>query len=685
MDEEKTTQVKKSFSENDLSTSDRAAYKLMKSRVKAMQEARKRFHYGVNLETLWSEADRDYVPHRLKTKGKRIIATDEDKGWRGALVTIGDTDWQSDLANANPFVKIQTALSILVDQNPGGVFTAGSKKFEATTELQRQLYKRSWEIAKSKQQLKLFVHNLAKYGWACARTYPFKLVRKVKIPIEYDTDGKPTKYDEKEVITYNDIFRENLNPHNTWLDDMAKPNNDFTLRDWCFRKVYSLGQLKEMFPEKKYPRMKFVQPGGTTTETIDSKSTIEKTVEGSDLTEMYLYENQEHDSYIVELASVPIIIEPLPISDISGAKKLSLWQTYWNIRHAESPYGIGIYEAIRYDNAFLDKVRNMTVDQLVFSIYKMFFYTGTQALTDTGEIKIVPGLGKQVLNPKDINWLEVPGPGKDAYAGLEMFKKDVDTDSGIGDPLLGDITGKTAFELAQAKEAALKRLKTPLDNILDALVTEAYITVCVGQLIYSVPEIYRIADPVKIDDYLKEIKSDTNLFERRINSETGEDDFYAKVYPEFPMNLEEDEKGNLIETEETRFFRIKPFGLLWAGIINIKAESILSPSKQIDKALDLEMYNMLIPLVAQPPELYLKIAKNLCKLYDKDPRDILPDLWLQPVQEQPLFVPQQQAGSSQQTPIQSPQAPQFVSRTQAPENPKGMAGRIMSKLTGAFR
>ena len=100
----------------------------------------------------------------------------------------------------------------------------------------------------------------------------------------------------------------------------------------------------------------------------------------------------------------------------------------------------------------------MTIDQLTLSIYKMFFYQGTQSITETGDIKITPGAGKQVLDPKNINWLEIPGPGSEAWKGLEIFKKDMDEASGITDPLLGIITGKTAFEIAQAKESALKAL-----------------------------------------------------------------------------------------------------------------------------------------------------------------------------------------------------------------------------------
>ena len=694
----------------DLSKKQLESFNFVKSRVDDLKLARS--EQENKIENIWSDADRDYVPHKLKGKAKKTLVTDEEKGWRGALVNLGESNWQSDISQPNPYIKIQVALSILIDQNPEGVFSAGSKKFQATTELMRQLYKRSWETAKSKQQLKLFVFNLAKYGWACARTYPLRISRKVQELIEFNQD-EPDKsvYKEKEVVEFNDIFRENLDPWNVWIDDMAQPDNSFSVRDWCWRKVYPLDTFKEEFAGWKLTDL--VTEGGVTTDRLVSKTNTEKRkFKEKKLVEVYFYENRIKDLFVVIAGGVPAVISPLPISNLKGVKKLSLWQTYWNLRSATSLFGIGIYEAMRYDQNLLDKIRNMTIDQLVLSIYKMFFFQGTQSLTETGDIKITPGFGKQVLDPKNINWLQVPGPGNEAWLGIDKFRKDLDEASGITDPLLGSITGKTAFEIAQAKEAALKRLKNPLDNITDALNTDAYITVALVQLLYSIPEVYEIADPLLIEDYLQEIKSDPELFERevRTDQETGQetDVFKAKVFPEFPLNLDKDEEGNLIETNNTKFFRIKPKSLGWEGIINIKSQSVLGESQQIKKALELEMYNMLIPLIAPRPsptpdgsitdigpQVYGKIAKMLVKLYDKDPRDLLPDNWVNEQQAQPfqqpeqqsLFVPagQEPVGAGQFPQVPAPQAETLVNRTQIPERPQGLGQRIMSRLTQPFR
>ena len=681
-----------------LSQEDREIFDFVIDRIDGLKSARTENHYGIKLEELWSDADKDYIPHKLRTgKGKRVSIEDEDRGIRGAIVNLNKPDdWQSDVSYANPYLKINVALATLIDRNPSGVFTPASKQYEASTTLMKQLYQRSWDVAKSKQQLKLFVYNLAKYGWACARTYPLKLSRTTRILTTYDEDNPQNNvYEKREVTEFNDVYRENLDPWNTWIDDMAEPDNNFSVRDWSWRKVYSMDAAKEEFGQ--YPLWKYVMKGGITEEHTDGAP--KKTFTDKDLIEVFFYENKLKDLFMVIANGVPIVIEPLPIADEQGVKKLSLWQTYWSIRHAKSPYGIGIYEATRHDAALLDRIRNMTIDQVTLSIYKMFFYQGTQSLTESGDIKITPGRGKQVIDPKSISWLDVPGPGPDAYELIQMFKKDMDDVSGITEPLMGQITGKTAFEIAQAKESALKRMKLPLENITDALEHEAYITVYLIQLIYSIPEIQKIVEPDKIEAYLKEIESNPEYFKWQ------EDGFEAIKYREVPINLSQDTEGNLIETEETKFFKVKPGMLKWEGVINIKGESVLTPSKQINKALELEMYNILIPLLGnmqqermvlmqsgQPFSLdeltHGKTAQNLVKLYDKDPKDVFPDSWMEggesnqiQAPEEPLFV----GPGEQQSNQGSPPPVNEMGMQQPQQGVGGVAGDMVDSITDPFK
>ena len=121
-----------------------------KDRLDKMQSARQNV-FGVNMEEVWKDADEKYIPHQLKTKGSKIIVSDDDLGLRGRVVELGKDNWQHDESLAYPYAKLQTALSILIDRNPGAVFKPGAEKYIATTPLMEGLYYRNWKLQKANE------------------------------------------------------------------------------------------------------------------------------------------------------------------------------------------------------------------------------------------------------------------------------------------------------------------------------------------------------------------------------------------------------------------------------------------------------------------------------------------------------------------------------------------------------
>src|SRR3990167_8895594 len=92
------------------------------------------------------EADREYMPRSLSEKkkdtGSVMLIQDEIKGMRGSrIVPITGregSEWRSDVSEPTLFVKIQTALSILVDQNPEAVFKALLEVYKPTSAVDRK-------------------------------------------------------------------------------------------------------------------------------------------------------------------------------------------------------------------------------------------------------------------------------------------------------------------------------------------------------------------------------------------------------------------------------------------------------------------------------------------------------------------------------------------------------------------
>ncbi len=496
---------------------EKAAMKFFATRKDELKEARTR----KGIESIWRAADKAYQPHELgETTAKKTLVSDDSTGWRSRPIVLGREDnWQEDSVPVTPYVKIQTALGIIVDRNPSGTFTPGGSKYKKNTALMENLYKRSWEIAKSKQQLKLFVFNLAKYGFAVARTYPLKITRTVTDLVEFNPENPDeTKYKEIDYTYYDDVYRESLSPWQCWIDDAAIPGNPFSVNDDMWYKDYSWDKFKEVFG--RLPNFQYITPTQLSTEESASESEKNKQIKNG--VRVWFYENLSRDRFYVETDEhIPLVDEPIPHEPKN--KRLSLWFSHWTLRSDKDIEGIGIYEAMRGDHKLHTKIRAMTMDQLVLSIYKEFFYDGADSLQGDGIMKTRPGAGRQVVNPDKIRWNEIPGPGKDAYEGMRYQEDKMDDSTGITKGLQGDVTGKTAFEVSQAREAALKRLKTPLENITDALEAEAYITIGLIEEMYSVPQVEALADEKNLEEYKSK---------------------------EIPMNLEKDKDGNFVQTEE---------------------------------------------------------------------------------------------------------------------------------------
>lgn len=612
------------------------------------------FRTSLGIEKEWKEADIEYVPHELEfgTPRKRF-ETDQDTGLRSRMVPIGDQtqNWRSNASAPTLLVKIQTAFSIIIDQNPEAMLTALSRKYEETTQLAYSLWKRNWAITDGKEVLKLFVFDLLKYGWGVGRSYPRKISYKKEVLTEYDSENPDkNRYETKELTWFNDVDKERLSPYKTWIDEQTKPYDVYSMNDCYYELDFSYDKAEVEFGH--YPNWKFVKPDSRVTNTDNGIASVPATPEQdmnlserSDIVTIGFYENRAKDLYVIWVPSDKIILKNCPLPNDDGM--LSLWQTPWVLRSAESPYGLSLWKIIKQDKELYDKYNNMTADQLVLSIMKFGFHTGTSGVLGDGVINIVPGQSKQITNGK-FDWMEIPGPGKDAWDGLNYQTKQIDGSSGITPTIEGELTGKTLGEIQLAREAALKRMKVPLDNIAWALEQDAYLTLSWMKQVYSTPEVKDFANEGEIVAYEQSMGVVHDELFQKTNPETGEQTgLTATFLPELSLNLEERD-GKLFESEKSKFFQvgkdIKPEQLNWKGIFRVIPRSIVGTSEVIMKQTKTEMSNMLTPLFLQPPELVKKAAMQILKVNEEDPLDWLPESWLvektpeQMQQEQPLFM-----------------------------------------------
>lgn len=618
---------------------------LVSKRVEGLKELRKEKlpNNSRSIEEIWKEADYEYQPHELEVATRSRFESDDELGLRSRLVKVGQQDnWQSNAASNDFYVKVNTALSILIDQNPEAWFMASSKKYEKATQVAYANWKQSWEVSGAKQQIKHFVFNQIKYGTGYLRTYPRLLKQNKRVLKEYYSD-QPDKnrYEEKTIIKYNDLARESLNPWSVWLGKSTKPGDYFTLEESYFEKTYSWDSFQNEF--KDYKNSKFVQKGlFSIPENVEQNDYF---ASKNDVT-VGFYENSVLDIYSIYIPEVKINLYHSPLPNDDGM--MSITFAPWSLRDDRIHFGIGLFEIIRNDVVLHDKVKNMTVDQIMLMIYKMFFYKGTDVLGDNEQLVLSPGIGKQVSDPNAIKFLEVPGPGREAWEGLQFLKDQIDTASGVTPQLSAKFSSKTLGQDIQAKEAALERMKTPLDYILDALQQEAYLSLSWQNQILSTPEVIQYQDPEDlkfalnemglasedIDKYVQEASNPSPQSELLFQSapdEQGMQSNYANVYPERALSLDKDNNGELIESEDKRFFRmgidLKPSALKWRGMIRVKPQSILAPSKELTKRMKLDLFNLVFPatqtMLGNPMtiDLLFPQLKQIIKVYEENPKD----------------------------------------------------------------
>lgn len=609
----------------------------LSTRISDLKEFRssKLLNNTKSIEDIWREADAEYQPHELTSNVRKTLVSEED-GTAARFVKLGQEEgWQSNQASPDFYVKVNTALSILVDQNPEAVFLPAGKKYEKNTALAYANWKNSWEVSGAKQQIKNFIFNMSKYGTGYLRTYPKRIELEKSIRTEYYPD-QPEKdvYEKKTIVKYNDLCRESMNPWQVWLGEMARPGSYESIDEWYFEKDYSIDAFKQAFED--YPDAAFACEGQNEGE---EKTPVKSVTVG-------FYENDKRDIYAIWIPSVKILIYQSPLPNDDGM--LSVITAPWTLRDDRCPYGIGLWEIIRNDSVLYDRLMNMSMDQLVLSIYKMAFYQGTTILGENGQLIIRPGGMEQTANASAITFLEVPGPGGDSWRGLQYLQDRKDNMSGVTQQLSGRFAGKTLGQDVQAKESALERMKSPLDYILDALQQEAFISLSWQKQILSTPEILEYTDlntlqgalkemglaDEEITKYLQEANSPqqgTSLVFGSPPDEAGNQRKFANVYRESQYGLEQDDKGELIESKKNQFYR---FGLdlplhrlEWRGIIRIKPQSVLAPSKELTKRMKLDLFNLTYPaiqgMLAQPQNIPILLPpiKQIVKVYEEDSSD----------------------------------------------------------------
>jgi hypothetical protein len=617
----------------------------LRKRIPVLKDTKKNVLGGLDFEQLMKDADREYQPHSLRENMRRhspggsnsyILVQDEITGMRGSRIvrldgSTGGQSWRSDISEPTLFTKVNTALSILFDQNPEAVFKAVTEKHKACTNIAHAMWKRSWELGRSRQQVKLFILDLAKYGWAIGRTYPRLVERDGEVLETLDpTDPSKNTYRKANIVEFNDVYREKLDPYRTWIDDMTNLTDPYSMDDWYFEKDYTRDTFMREFDD--YDNSDKVQ---FNTKQVESEGGEVALNQRDDVITVGFYESKNKDLYAIYVPADDVVVyySPLP----NDRKKLSCWHTYWNERDPRTPYGVGIYELLKGNKVMYDRFENMKIDEMVLCLYPMLFYSGPGQTAGTGEFMITPGVVKQKLPGTTVEQVTIQRDNQ-GMEGVKFLSERMDENTGISPLLQGQVEGNTLGEVLHAKDAALKRLNIPLANIADALEVEAYIALSWMSQIYSQPEVQEFADEKELQAYMQETGKDPQY-----TGTNPQGKVVADFYPKLDLGLKSNREGVLEEDPENRFFQVNGSGdngisadqLGWEGKVTIEVQSIIAPSQELERQRKLELFNLIMPVVMQigqvmgsMPMMALTLAKPIVQILEiqsEKPENWLPD------------------------------------------------------------
>ena len=526
------------------------------------------------IDAIWDTVDKIYPPHEFDDSTLK--------------------QWMSKNSVSICFEKVQTALSIFLERNPESTITAGAKQYIGKELLIKELFKHNHRITKFDNTKEKFDFNLLRYGTAYSRTY------------------------SKKINNLDEPFSETLNVRDVWIDDMAKPLDMTTIRDWMFRKIYQYEDLIELFPASEYPNIKYVTIGGETEKEV---TTPDKEYTSLNQVEVKFYETavsmnfqdggRQENMFAIMANDVLLYWGEIPYKH----KRLSLWMAQLYLRDTESPYGIGIPEIIKGEQNIIDKILNMSINELALAIHPTGFFSGTTNFdkdfyeVEPGKLQKVSDTDKLIFINRNSN--STIGVANDA---VDKATERIERSTGVSKILSGqEVSGKTAFEVSQAKESGLRRLIIPVNHIKDALETEGNLTIDLIQELYTQPILEKLIEPEKLAEYVENNKENPFIVET-------DEGIKEQQFREIPLNVKKD-KEKIVPSKEKEIWNITPDEIQFEGELEIDAESMLVTSKEVEAQKTIEMYQM---LTESPNVDSRKLDELLIKDgFRRDPADIL--------------------------------------------------------------
>lgn len=602
--------------------------KMFQDEKRLMEDFRKNC-YGANMESIWEKIKHQYIPETEDMKIFASVTVDESGNISQDRLFASNKDSDLyDLKEPLLGVKVHAGLSLLTQRTPQVKWDSIAGYQKRVKELEA-IRKNDWRDNQTRLQYVMLWFFDIMYGTAFWRRFHERDERTVYLPESVNKVTNEVSYKKQKIVEYDQITAKAYSPFEVWIDPATKPFMPRSMRKVMYEEVYDETTFLRLFKDKvSKEKLKSILP----------KSAVGR--QGDNWFVCRFYENKDHDLYAVEVNDTFLFKDHLPFNH----KDLSIEMITWMPRGGENPYGLGPIEMALPNKEILDELQNMTLSQLKFSIYKATFISGNlkQDGAEGDELKIRPdNVYKVSGGTGDIKFFDMPGPGAEAWNGIDRMRARVDDATGINRPLGGEITKSTAYEIDLAKDAALARLTVPIDRMVLMLERDTEKLFELQKQYYSLPEIIEISDPLEITQAYEELAKaslnnpleekgeapDFSLFVDK--DEDGTEHVYKGVFRTMQISEGTDQSGGSTPGLESQSITLHPDIWDWRGKIYVVADSILSVTPTLERQRTMEAYNIVIPQFSMPPEIIAKSAREIMKLYGQDIEKIFPEHWLQ--------------------------------------------------------
>lgn len=529
--------------------------------------------------------------------------------------------WMAD--NSHPIIlsKIDTAVSVLAAKNPEVELVARSDKFETKTTILEALYNLTWDKGQGRQQLIKFINCCAKYGTAVGREFHLYRKREVEKIVSYDPDTGKHETEVQEIVDNDEPYFETLPIRDVFFDNRAKPYDENSIRDWAWTQVYDYSTFILDFPLNKFPNANKIVPsdGNQSADYTKDRGDVSNDIPG-DKVRLWFYESLEDNEFIITDGIV------LLHKGILLNNKLSCVIAMWKMRSEQTIYGIGLPEILENSDEMLNRITNMVQNQIMLSIGGAGYYGGIGNVTES-DMMLEPKL-KKLRDSDKIVFPKIPAPDPMVLNLISYIEDRADEYSGVTKSLGGEQVGKTLGEAVLNREAGLRRLQTPLQNIEFALERHGRLRIDLIQLIYSRPvktkvivnEFGGIINPELYAEYLKDLQelgpNDMKYIQKYPTLEDGS--LARNQFKKERLGVAEDEKGEYENAKEDKLLEILPSEIEGDFDVRVRAFSTIPVSQSLEQSKAAETFQM----IAQMPytDLY-KAQERLLKSRKEKPED----------------------------------------------------------------